>query len=439
MSRYTNGTCIQSGCKVGPPGPTGPSGISDRYLTHFAASIDASSAIDYFSVEPGLAYVQGQHVYGISADGSSSFTGTVTYYNIQTGVIGVDYTTQSPTFNYNTTQSFQLNIDNVGATGPTGSTGPTGATGPKGSPSVVVQYKYKNSGFSDQLTIGSTTEQPAVGYELDITPQSDQSLIKVQFQVKYKCGDATGNRLTLRIKYAISGGSSGIVGDDIYLGPTGTSTPFQDVYFFNFMHNISTTSMIVYSLWYQLEGTGYSAGILNASANCIILEEYLGSGTANQGSTGYTGKTGPIGRTGPTGRTGYTGATGYTGYTGETGPTGYTGYTGPTGATGYTGETGPTGYTGYTGPTGATGPTGFTGPTGRTGYTGPTGATGPTGYTGATGPTGPTGYTGATGFTGFTGYTGATGPTGPTGYTGATGPTGSTGPTGPTGYTGATG
>jgi hypothetical protein len=33
-------------------------------------------------------------------------------------------------------------------------------------------------------------------------------------------------------------------------------------------------------------------GLISNSANCIILEEYLGSGVANQGNTGYTGPTG---------------------------------------------------------------------------------------------------------------------------------------------------
>jgi hypothetical protein len=51
MSRYKNGICAPSGCAVGPVGPTGPAGYSDRYLTHFYSSINASSLIDYFTVE----------------------------------------------------------------------------------------------------------------------------------------------------------------------------------------------------------------------------------------------------------------------------------------------------------------------------------------------------------------------------------------------------
>ena len=46
-------------------------------------------------------------------------------------------------------------------------------------------------------------------------------------------------------------------------------------------------------MFYQLQGNSTNAlGLINSSANCIILEEYLGSGTANQGSVGATGPTG---------------------------------------------------------------------------------------------------------------------------------------------------
>ena len=255
MSKYTLGTCINNtGCKVGPIGPTGANGISDRYLTTFSSSINSTSVMDYFYVEPGLAYMNGHKVMGSSISGISLFNGVVNNYNKDTGLISISYTYKNPAFLYDTIQDFNLNIDNTGAPGADGSSGYTGSTGPRGSPSVLIQYRYKNYGFTDQLTIGTTVEQKADTYELSITPQSSDSLIKVQFQVKYTCGDSSGNRLTFRIKYAIAGGSSGIVGDDIYLGPTGSSTPFQNIYFFNFIHHPNTTGVITYSLYYELEG-----------------------------------------------------------------------------------------------------------------------------------------------------------------------------------------
>jgi microcystin-dependent protein len=106
-------------------------------------------------------------------------------------------------------------------------------------------------------------------------------------------------------------------------------------------------------LFYQLQndsGTATPLGVLgnnpSVTANCIILEEYLGSGSPGQG---------------------FTGPSGYTGYTGPTGQ-GLTGVTGATGATGSIGVTGPTGPSldgnpigtiiAWAGPTGSTGPNG---------------------------------------------------------------------------------
>jgi hypothetical protein len=149
-----------------------------------------------------------------------------------------------------------------------------------------------------------------------------------------------------------------LLGQDTLCGTNNASGPFTDTYTFNFMHWPQTTATITYTLFFQLENNtvspSYTLGVLgnnpDVTANCIILEEYLGAGNPNQGFTGPTGPFGgPPGDTGPTGPIGYTG---YTGYTGPTGPIGYTGYTGPIGYTGYTGPTGPIGYTGPTGPPG---------------------------------------------------------------------------------------
>jgi hypothetical protein len=116
------------------------------------------------------------------------------------------------------------------------------------------------------------------------------------------------------------------------LGTNNPSSPINDIYSFNYIDLPASTSSVTYSLFYQLEGSGYTCGILadgSPTANSIILEEYLGSGTANQGSPGSTGATGPGG--GPPGSQGPTGATGNTGPTGQIGPTGARGVTGPTG------------------------------------------------------------------------------------------------------------
>ena len=59
-----------------------------------------------------------------------------------------------------------------------------------------------------------------------------------------------------------------------------------------------------YYLTYQLEAVGggvpiNSIGIIQSQGNNIVLQELLGSGTANQGSTGPIGPTGATGPTGP--------------------------------------------------------------------------------------------------------------------------------------------
>jgi hypothetical protein len=45
----------------------------------------------------------------------------------------------------------------------------------------------------------------ASGYDLQITPQTTLSKVKVQYQVKYTCGDSAGDRVKLGIVYNISG------------------------------------------------------------------------------------------------------------------------------------------------------------------------------------------------------------------------------------------
>jgi len=67
---------------------------------------------------------------------------------------------------------------------------------------------------------------------------------------------------------------------------------------------------VQYRVFYQLDAStnetlyGGAGIVLDASysANSIILEEYYGVGTANQGMTGYTGATGTIGPTGAAGQ-----------------------------------------------------------------------------------------------------------------------------------------
>jgi hypothetical protein len=136
----------------------------------------------------------------------------------------------------------------------------------------------------------------ASGYDLQITPQTTLSKVKVQYQVKYTCGDSAGDRVKLGIVYNISGDANyNLLAQDISMGPYNATAPFNGIYNFNMIHSPNTTQTVTYKLFYQPESSSTGpVGIIadDTTANSIILEEYLGSGTANQGNTGPTG---PIG------------------------------------------------------------------------------------------------------------------------------------------------
>ena len=207
----------------------------------------------------------------------------------------------------------------IGYTGSIGYTGVTGFTGERGNAGVVIQYIYKNSGFTDCISFQPSTYYPfsglptlscysagQCGYVETIMPQSSESKIKVQFKIQYQTSDTLNTKLTLGVVCTSDGGITySLVGQDIFCGTVNASGPLTNTYTFNYMHSPSTTNSITYQMFYQLQGNSSNPlGIINSSANCIILEEYLGSGTANQGltgATGPTGSTGPAGSTGPTG------------------------------------------------------------------------------------------------------------------------------------------
>ena len=311
---------------TGSTGPTGLAGIQgDRYKTETISQ----SSYQPFSptpslggnaacyVEPDLAYTPGQGVVIQSnTDPNAQFQARVSTYNETTGFMElIQISNLSGTWTSGLNIESSINLS--GIDGPQGPTGPTGVTGPTGAPGINVQYTYKNSGFSNDFQTSPSIVAPFSGlptvlaydasgsnYYHHITPTDGFSKIKVQFQVKYKCSNQANNRLTIGIVYQIAGNPSfNLLGQDTFIG-TGTVSTFEDVYMFNFIHAPNTTNKITYYLFYQLEGTSvFNCGIVanSNSANCIILEEYLGSGTANQGSTGSTGPTGPTGCTGTTG------------------------------------------------------------------------------------------------------------------------------------------
>jgi hypothetical protein len=161
---------------------------------------------------------------------------------------------------------------------------------------VVIQYIYKNTNFSNTLNTIPSTSSPfnglstllcydasPNGYICSITPQNTNSKIKVQFKVQYQTSDIYLTSLTLGIVFTTDNGNSySLVGQDIFCGTVNGSGPLTNTYTFNYMHSPSTTNTITYQMFYQLQGNSKnSLGLINSSANCIILEEYLGSGSAN--------------------------------------------------------------------------------------------------------------------------------------------------------------
>jgi microcystin-dependent protein len=200
----------------------------------------------------------------------------------------------------------------TGTIGPTGSVLNTGATGPPNSPGVVINYVYKNSGFSNNLQTTRTLAAPfnplvvtgyscsGQGYSSSIQPSNNSSCVKVQFKVKYQTSDIVGTRLDIGVVYTTDGTTYSLLGQDTFCGTNNSSYPLISTYTLNYMHCPNTTNNVTYILFFNLENTANnSLGILgnnpDSTSNCIILEEYAGSGNPNNGPTGPIGPTGTQG------------------------------------------------------------------------------------------------------------------------------------------------
>jgi hypothetical protein len=130
---YSNAVPVEG--STGPTGFTGPQGLAgDEYSsqTTSAVIINPGSGSVSIIVSTGLAYIYGTPVYVISTTSNSNFTGTVVYYNTNTGAMVIQNITDI-TGTFGTSQIYDINLPGfVGVTGPTGATGPTGPTGPTG-------------------------------------------------------------------------------------------------------------------------------------------------------------------------------------------------------------------------------------------------------------------------------------------------------------------
>jgi len=124
---------------------------------------------------------------------------------------------------------------------------------------------------------------------LDITPSRTDSNINVMFRTLIKSSDEPYSRLNVFISYDIS--NSGIyipLCSDSLIGFTNklalAPDPLTSIYTLNTIHNPNTTSNVNYKLSYSIEASGADIstniplGILESSANSIILEELNGAG-----------------------------------------------------------------------------------------------------------------------------------------------------------------
>ena len=184
------------------------------------------------------------------------------------------------------------------AQGYTGATGPTGHTGQTGANGVIVQYTYTDlSGVLGSYATNTTEVDLSGSYFCDIQPQNDQSKVLVQFRIKYATSYSANDRLTINVRRKkFADASSSLIASDTYLGTATASVVNNDLYTLNYVDFPNTTQSVKYYLTYQLEASGGSPpntiGIVQSQGNNIVLQELLGTGTANQGYTGSTGPTG---------------------------------------------------------------------------------------------------------------------------------------------------
>jgi hypothetical protein len=131
-------------------------------------------------------------------------------------------------------------------------------------------------------------------------------------QLKYVCSYSINNKLTIGVAYSTTNlaNSWSVLSQQNSLGTNIGTNDDYGIYSVNFVHQplnsgSPSNTTVYYRVFYQLDASsGDAAGIIQDtySGNSIILEEYYGTGTANQGFTGFTGATGPTGPTGPPGQ-----------------------------------------------------------------------------------------------------------------------------------------
>jgi hypothetical protein len=173
---------------------------------------------------------------------------------------------------------------------------------------LLVNYEY-NTQLSSVLSTTRGGYIDASGYSLSITPGSTQSKIRVMYRALVRSSDEPYSRISFRVLYDISGGVSGELCSDASYGfPNRLSLypdPLTSIYTVDTIHSPATTDRITYSLQYSIESSGGDVstsipiGILESSANSIILEELNGTGTTGPSiwtkepgnSISYTGTT----------------------------------------------------------------------------------------------------------------------------------------------------
>lgn len=136
----------------------------------------------------------------------------------------------------------------------------------------------KGAGLTDSLTSVHNSWQDATadGYTLQITPMSANSAIKIEFKVAYLSGQATGQRISFRVKNNVGA----VIFTDELVG-MGIGIPFYGIYNGIYVDTTGYSGAVTYHLEYNMENSQGSSivgpsGILGSTSshdNIMMLQE----------------------------------------------------------------------------------------------------------------------------------------------------------------------
>jgi hypothetical protein len=328
---------------IGPVGPTGQAG--DKYNTRTVSPVtdmttQVQSGTVNISVDPGLAYIQGNLVL-VTCDSSPSypfFNARVISYNSTTGEISLNEITNI-TGTLLDNEYYLLNLD--GIIGPTGAVGPTGIAGsgvstliytdsPTNPPTAQVNGASSFTVFSNAVnstqisTLQTYPQQQGYFFQIQLPDTNgayylftcDNSLtwyviINTFNFINITYHDINNIEQTLQSFFNV---------DDVFSVYNNGNVVS---YYLNnqlLVNSYVFTTQLVQFTYARNDPSPTGNPLLYTQFNLVPLNQPLRGETGPTGETGYTGPPGPQGIPGEASNTGATGETGPTGLTGPTGP-----------------------------------------------------------------------------------------------------------------------